>query len=334
MITGANIGRMAFALHPAGPMTAGRKRRNTGRRRLSAAAIIGIVAVVATGWVRADGNVAALERTGAPIARAIAVAATSTAAATAEVQSLAADLQGMIRVPGWSNDAWGVMVVSLDHGDTLFAYRADEALAPASNLKLYTSAAALYYLGPEYRYATYLATDGKVEDGVLTGDLHLYGTGDPTLSERAAVTGMEVWRAFADTLAAQGVREIRGDIVGDGSYFQGPGTGAGWQFSYINAWYAAPAGALSFNENVVTLRVRPGDQVGWRPEVLTVPGAPPASRSRISRPRSRARAAGSRYACGVRRAHPGAGRDRRRRRHRLARRAGPGSGQLRRGHVP
>ena len=233
-------------------MSTPRKVRNTRRRRLHAATIVLIAAVVATAW------------------RPVTIAIT---ASSAEAVALASDLSSIIRIPGWSNDRWGVMVISLDHGDTLFAHQPDVALAPASNLKLFTSAGALYYLGPQYRYGTYLATAAPIENGVLQGDVHLYGTGDPTLSDRIGEGGLEVWRAFADTLAMLGVREVRGDVVGDGSYFQGSGTGAGWQTSYINAWYAAPAGALSFNENIVTLRVNPADQAGWRPEVLTVPGS-------------------------------------------------------------
>lgn len=262
----------------------------TGRSGPKAAAVTLIAAAVAAGWGRAGAGDAAgsgasrIEATGSPVATSVtrgralsAVAVLSSAASaaptSAAVADLAADLAGMIRVPGWSNDAWGVLVVSLAHGDTLFAHRADQPIAPASNLKLFTSAGALYYLGPDYRYGTYLATSAAVEDGVLQGDLHLYGTGDPTLSDRSVQDGVTVWRAFADTLAAQGVREVRGDIVGDGSFFEGSDTGAGWQMSYINAWYAAPAGALSFNENVVTLRIHPAEQAGWRPEVLILPGA-------------------------------------------------------------
>ena len=253
-----------------------RTSKTRRRRRLSAATITLIAAVFAVGWAEregADARVVEAAHMQALLATpAVRIATPLALASSAEATQLQRDLASVIRVPGWSNDAWGVLVVSLDHGDTLFSHRPDELLAPASNLKLYTSASALYYLGPQYRYGTYLVTTAPVVNGVLEGDVYLYGTGDPTLSDRIGEGGMEVWRAFADTLAMLGVREVRGGVVGDGSFFEGSGTGGGWQESYINAWYAAPAGALSFNENVTTLRVTPGDEVGWRPEVLTVPG--------------------------------------------------------------
>src|SRR5690606_176460 len=138
---------------------------------------------------------------------------------------------GLIREPGWRAAAWSGMAVSLERGDTLYAHNPGVALAPASNMKLFTTAAALYYLGPDFRYGTFLMTDGVVENGVLNGDLVLYGTGDPTLADRFG-SRRAVWQAFADTLLALGITRVTGDIVGDASYFEGPGTPEGWQTSY------------------------------------------------------------------------------------------------------
>jgi serine-type D-Ala-D-Ala carboxypeptidase/endopeptidase (penicillin-binding protein 4) len=190
---------------------------------------------------------------------------------SADAAGLSAELQNIIRRPGWRGDRWSVMVVSLDRGDTLFAYNAHERLAPASNMKLFTTAAALYYLGADYRWNTFLMATGPVSDGVLSGDLVVYGTGDPTFSGRFG-SALAVWQAFADSLEALGVREVRGDIVGDGSYFHGSGAGEGWQHSYMNASYAATAGALSYAENVATLQIAPAQQSGWRPTVSLLPG--------------------------------------------------------------
>src|SRR5919109_4947667 len=150
--------------------------------------------------------------TGLPVAASAVAAA---AAVSPSVRSLRADLEQILNRLRWNGDRWSVMVVSLDHGDTLFAHGADERLAPASNLKLFTTAAALYYLGPDYRYNTFLVATGPVQDGIVAGDLIVYGTGDPTFSDRFG-NRSAVWQAFADTLAKLGVREVRGDIVGDG----------------------------------------------------------------------------------------------------------------------
>lgn len=185
-------------------------------------------------------------------------AATPAAPASAAVRTLQRDLHDVLRAPGWSDARFAALVVSLDRGDTLFSLNPDRPLAPASNMKLFSTAAALHFLGPDYRFATLLLADGPIRNGALEGDLILYGTGDPALSGRLLPSATGPLRELADTLAALGVREIRGDLVGDGSYLPGAWTGAGWNPADLDAWYGAPNAALSLAENLVTLTVAPG----------------------------------------------------------------------------
>ena len=186
---------------------------------------------------------------------------------------LVRQLQEAIAAPGWDASRWSVLVVSLDGGDTLFSHRPESLVIPASNLKLFTTAAALHVLGPEYRYSTFLTGTGPLtDDGVLEGDLYVYGTGDPTISDRFHDSKLAVWEALADSLAAVGVRRVAGDIVGDASYFQGPGVGEGWERTYITHTYAAPASALSFNDNIVTMRITAAEEAGTPPNVQLIPG--------------------------------------------------------------
>lgn len=198
--------------------------------------------------------------------------AAAPAYADAAAQELARDLEQVLRESGWPADRWSVMVMSLDGGDTLFAHQPSAGLVPASNMKLFTTAAALHYLGADYRYSTYLAGTGPLRQGVLEGDLVIYGTGDPTVSGKFYEGEEPVWEALADSLVALGVRRVSGDVVGDASYFEGPGTGAGWQTTYITHTYAAPASALSFNDNVATLRVTPAADAGAPPNIEVLPG--------------------------------------------------------------
>src|SRR5918996_5486686 len=132
----------------------------------------------------------------APTAPAV-TPAPAVAPANGTATRLQADLERLIDSPRWPGDRWSVLVVSLDRGDTLFNHHGDDALAPASNLKLFTTAAALYYLGPQFRYNTFLLSDGKIENGVLNGDLVVYGTGDPTFTARFGRRDA-IWHAFAD----------------------------------------------------------------------------------------------------------------------------------------
>lgn len=187
-----------------------------------------------------------------------------------DLDQLQARLTNAIGPTTWRGATWGVMVRSLDTGDTLFAIEADEPLAPASNLKLLTTAAALRVLGPEYRFRTYLLTDGAIVDGVLEGDLVLYGTGDPGISDRYYRRKDDVFRLLIDQLADLGIRAVRGDLVGDASFFQGPLRPEGWHPSDLNDAFAGAVSALSFNENVVSFRVVAG-AMGEAPSVYTIP---------------------------------------------------------------
>jgi D-alanyl-D-alanine carboxypeptidase/D-alanyl-D-alanine-endopeptidase (penicillin-binding protein 4) len=189
-----------------------------------------------------------------------------------ERAELVRELESALSAPGWEDDRWSVLVLSLDGGDTLYSRNAEVPRAPASNLKLFTTAAALYVLGPDYRYPTFLTATGPIRDGVIEGDLYVYGTGDPTLSARFFESRTAIWEALADSLSAAGIERIAGDLVGDASYFEGSPVGRGWRKSYVTHTYAAPATALAYNDNVVTLRVTPGAEVGARPNIQLVPG--------------------------------------------------------------
>jgi D-alanyl-D-alanine carboxypeptidase/D-alanyl-D-alanine-endopeptidase (penicillin-binding protein 4) len=192
------------------------------------------------------------------------------APATDDVAALRYRLQGALDGYHWGNAAWGVLVVSLDTQDTIFAVEPEAALAPASKLKLLTTAAALHVLGPEYRFRTYVLADGPVSDGVLDGDLVLYGTGDPGISDRFYGSKEEVFHRLIDQLELEGIHTVTGDVVADASFFPGPLRHEGWEREDLNEHFTAAVSALSYNENVVSFRIRPGAP-GEAPLAETVP---------------------------------------------------------------
>ncbi|TVP58745.1 MAG: D-alanyl-D-alanine carboxypeptidase/D-alanyl-D-alanine-endopeptidase [Gemmatimonadales bacterium] len=192
-------------------------------------------------------------------------------AATAAVAALHESVSAMIRSGSPASSAWGVHAVSLATGESLLEMNAELPLAPASNQKLFTSAAALERLGPDFRFPTFLVVRGTVDQGVLHGDLVLFGTGDPTLGARDPNRPTGAFRSFLDALEREGIHEIRGDVVGDGSFFGGDPRRPSWNPNDLNDWFAAPVSALSFNENVVTMRLLPGLSAGAAPRVLTIP---------------------------------------------------------------
>jgi len=195
----------------------------------------------------------------------------SSVADTRARAALGADLSGLLETFRWRDAEWGVLVVSLERGDTLFRHNATQAFAPASNAKLLTSLAALDRLGPDYRFRTYLLSDGAVRNGVLEGDLVLFGTGDPGFSQRFHRSRTGAFEELAQALADRGIRRIRGDLVADASFLPGPLRPPGWDPEDLDDHFAPGISALSFNENVVSFRLEPGAWAGAPPEVHTIP---------------------------------------------------------------
>ena len=187
-----------------------------------------------------------------------------------DVERLQEQLTETFAGGSWGDAQWGALIYSLDSGDTLFAISPDSAMAPASNMKLLTTAAALHRLGPEYRFRTYVLSDAPVRDSVLQGDLTLYGTGDPGISDRFYGRKDEVFHRLIDDLEAAGISEISGDLIADASFFPGPLRDQGWEPRDLNEHFTAGVSALSYNENVVSFRIMPGP-VGAVPRVETVP---------------------------------------------------------------
>ncbi len=155
---------------------------------------------------------------------------------------------------------WGAMVVSLTRGDTLFAQNAGARLMPASTMKLLTSSIAFERFGPNYQLSTDVFRDGAVgSDGVLHGNLYIRGDGDPALSGKFLPGGPdEPMRRLADMVAAQGIKRITGNIIGDASGFDDQKIPEGWLTRYLQSSYAARVSALSLNENLVAVAVTPG----------------------------------------------------------------------------
>jgi serine-type D-Ala-D-Ala carboxypeptidase/endopeptidase (penicillin-binding protein 4) len=178
-------------------------------------------------------------------------------AAVSAAAALGAEVQAALGAPELGGAEYGVLVVSLDRGDTLVARGADRALTPASNLKLFSTAAALHYLGPDFRWSTYLLADGSLADGVLRGDLVLYGTGDPTLGSPRFPATAAAFDALADSVRARGIVRIEGSVVADGSFFDPAQRGLGWLAEDARYWYGASVAALSAGENTATPGGRP-----------------------------------------------------------------------------
>lgn len=191
----------------------------------------------------------------------------ATPAATAR-STLATRIDRLIGQPRFAHASWGIAVVSLDSGRTLYAHRADRLAQPASTAKLFTAAVALATLGPDYRFPTRLLTTGTIRHGRLDGHLILRGAGDPTLGTE----GSADWAAqLAAQLGEQGIHRVNGDLIADDSGFSGPPFGTGWEAGDLQSWFAVPASALSVDENVVRVTVAPATTPGQAASIALDP---------------------------------------------------------------
>ncbi len=179
---------------------------------------------------------------------------------------------------------WGVRIISSD-GRALIERDVDKLFMPASNMKLYTTAATLDAFGPDLKFKTSVyATAAANKSGHLKGDVILYGRGDPNLSARfdlnaegkpnpmddyTAADKITAIENLADQIKARGIKVIHGNVIGDDSYFATDAWGAGWEWDDLQFYYGAGASALTINDNVNTFTVKPATRDGG-PPIITV----------------------------------------------------------------
>ncbi|MFC3626177.1 D-alanyl-D-alanine carboxypeptidase/D-alanyl-D-alanine-endopeptidase [Vogesella amnigena] len=134
---------------------------------------------------------------------------------------------------GFNNDEIALWAAPVEGAGVFDAHRADEAVNPASTMKLLTSWAALSRLGPNFRWQTEFKTTAPLQDGVLQGDLYWQASGDPRL-DSARLTEM------LRQLRLRGVRDIAGKLVLDQSAWQGLGTADGFGGDADRVFTVAP----------------------------------------------------------------------------------------------
>jgi len=182
-----------------------------------------------------------------------------------QIASLAAD-------PNLFNAQIGIYIESLPSGEIIYQQNEHKLFIPASNMKVFTTATALLKFGSKFKYRTEIYNDGKIEQGVLRGNLIVKGRGDPTLAPRYYDGDVrKVFHAWVDSLQACGIQEIRGNLIGDESYFQGEPLGTGWQWDYEPFWYAAQISALTLNDNCIDVTVTPNDTIDRPPQISLMP---------------------------------------------------------------
>ncbi len=184
--------------------------------------------------------------------------------------NLAGVLDPLLDSQEYQTGRWGVAVISLRDGKLIYQRNGDKLFTPASNMKVYTTAVALDLLGADYHWRTSVYSDAEPDStGTINGDLVLYGRGAPDLVATNTKENLNSLEELAGTLAKRGVKRVRGNVIGDESYFRGDPVGAGWQWNDLQWYFGAEASALSINGNSADISIRPAAKFGDKPGVVS-----------------------------------------------------------------
>lgn len=155
---------------------------------------------------------------------------------------LSSAINTIINHPQFSRVRWGILVKPLSSEKILYSQDSQKYFISASNMKLFTTAAALQKLGEDFRIRTSIYDESN-------GVLRVVGRGDPSLKNAQL-------RILSKQLYQQGIRQIN-QLIADDSYFQGEVVNSSWEWEDIQADYGAPVNSLIVNENASILTSLP-----------------------------------------------------------------------------
>ena len=166
-----------------------------------------------------------------------------------------------------------LLVQNLQTGEIIDSYRPCNVAPPASVMKLLPTATALETLGEDYQFCTYIEYSGYISDGILHGDLYVRGTGDPTLGSQK-IGDSNFLNRWVKVIREAGIKQIRGQVIADMSYFDADAINPGWIWEDIGNYYAPGVYALSYMDNTMNVVLRSGPIGSIADVQYTVPKVP------------------------------------------------------------
>jgi serine-type D-Ala-D-Ala carboxypeptidase/endopeptidase (penicillin-binding protein 4) len=216
-------------------------------------------------------------------------AGAKTAAKARRTKALGPEVAALLADPAVAQAHWGIAVMAMD-GTPIYSMNEAQLFQPASNAKLFTTAAAMALLGGGTTFDTRVVAKGVLSGaGALAGDLVLMGDGDANLSGREipyvapalrpkpalpAVDPLRYLEELADQVAKSGLKVVNGDVVGDDTLFPWEPYAQDWTIDDAVWGYGAPVSALSINDNQIKVTVTPANAVGQPATVVIDPAVP------------------------------------------------------------
>ncbi len=167
------------------------------------------------------------------------------------------------------NSNISILISDTKTGKEIASHRPKHLAIPASSMKLITTATALEILGKDYRFTTQLSIDGTINsEGVLVGNIIIYGNGDPTLgsAKLGNIYFLDEWLKVVQSL---GIKQIKGNIIADASAYDTEGINPKWLWEDMGNYYAAGAYGISYKDNTYHLQFKSG-AIGTTPEIISV----------------------------------------------------------------
>ncbi len=164
------------------------------------------------------------------------------------------------------------LCVADESGKIIYHFNDQYGLAPASNMKVFTSIAAFDLLGKGYQYKTELGFTGFIKDSVLNGNLFVVGSGDPSTGSwrYAQTTPDSLMKTITALLRQKGMNTIKGQIILDASKFSPNAAPGGWSWEDMGNYYGAGSWGLNWHENQYDLKLLPGKRRGDKTEIQTI----------------------------------------------------------------
>ena len=163
-------------------------------------------------------------------------------------------------------------------GKSIGEHNADLCVAPASTLKLWSTATALEILSPNYRFSTKLAYSGTIKNDTLHGDLIIIGGGDPVLGSRYFedhYLNPHFINNWIDTLKSKGIKHINGNLIANASAYNEPIIPDRWSWDDIGNYYGALPSGLSVYDNTLEIHFSSPKEAGKLTHIIfTKPNMP------------------------------------------------------------
>ena len=165
---------------------------------------------------------------------------------------LKSKVNGLLGKADQKKVVYGIKIIDADNKKELYSFNCDQAMMPASNMKVVTTAAALKYLGSDYEFKTKIGLSG--------GDLVIVGSGDPLLGDKKTdakygrVSGW-IFDDIAAALKEKNVTSIK-HILADTTIFDDVRVNPNWPVDQLNRWYACEVSGLNYYSNCIDMTVK------------------------------------------------------------------------------